>query len=239
MAPEQAAGDPTTDHRADLYALGIVGYEMLVGTPPFHGRAPQQLLAAHLTEKPPPIGSRRYDVPEALARCSCSCSKRIRPSVRRALPMFVRSLEDPAVVSGTFMSAAMPSAQRPNRVLWALAGAGILASVAAGGAWFTNRHAANTPRRRQRRADDARGRRQVDRRDAARQHQPRHERRVFRGRDDVRSVERHQPDSRRARRRIAEHHARRVGEPDRPRQVARHEHGARRAPCSATRRVCA
>src|SRR5215471_5525404 len=67
MAPEQAAGDPSTDHRADLYALGIVGYEMLVGTPPFHGRGPQQLLAAQLTEKPAPIGSRRYDVPEALA----------------------------------------------------------------------------------------------------------------------------------------------------------------------------
>src|SRR5262249_34458321 len=64
MAPEQAAGDPATDHRADLYALGIVGYEMLVGTPPFHGRAPQQLLAAQLTEPPPPIESRRYDVPE-------------------------------------------------------------------------------------------------------------------------------------------------------------------------------
>ncbi len=67
MAPEQAAGDPITDHRADLYALGIVGYEMLVGTPPFHGRAPQQLLAAQLTEPPSPIGTRRYDVPAALA----------------------------------------------------------------------------------------------------------------------------------------------------------------------------
>src|SRR5262249_32577439 len=67
MRTEQAAGDPSTDHRADLYALGIVGYEMLIGTPPFHGYAPQQLLAAQLTEAPPPIGSRRYDVPAALA----------------------------------------------------------------------------------------------------------------------------------------------------------------------------
>src|SRR5437016_109522 len=64
---EQAAADPNTDHRADLYALGVVGYEMLVGAPPFYGRTPQALLAAQLTEAPKPISSRRYDVPPALA----------------------------------------------------------------------------------------------------------------------------------------------------------------------------
>ena len=67
MAPEQAAADPNTDHRADLYALGVVGYEMLVGAPPFYGRTPQALLVAQLTEAPKPISSRRYDVPPALA----------------------------------------------------------------------------------------------------------------------------------------------------------------------------
>src|SRR5690348_1670825 len=40
MAPEQAAGDPNVDHRADLYALGCMAYELLAGTPPFHGRTP-------------------------------------------------------------------------------------------------------------------------------------------------------------------------------------------------------
>ncbi len=145
MAPEQAAGDPSMDHRADLYALGIVGYEMLVGAPPFHGRPPQQLLAAHLTEKPSPIGSRRYDVPAALNTLLMQLLEKEPGKRPKSAADVVRSLEDPAVVSGTFTPAAMPSAQRPRRVLWALAGAGILASVAAGGAWFTNRRAANTP----------------------------------------------------------------------------------------------
>src|SRR3989440_2827257 len=46
MAPEQAAGDPTVDHRADLYAVGAVAYEMLTGRSLFSGLSPQGLLAA-------------------------------------------------------------------------------------------------------------------------------------------------------------------------------------------------
>jgi serine/threonine-protein kinase len=140
MAPEQAAGDPLTDHRADLYALGIVGYEMLVGTPPFHGRAPQQLLAAQLTELPTPIGSRRYDVPEALAGLIMRLLEKDPNKRPRTAAEVARALEDPSVVSGTFASAAVLRQQAPKRVLWALAGAGLLASIAAGGAWFSNRH---------------------------------------------------------------------------------------------------
>ena len=55
MAPEQAAADPQVDHRADLYALGVVMFEMLAGSLPFHGRTPQALLTAQLSELPPPI----------------------------------------------------------------------------------------------------------------------------------------------------------------------------------------
>ena len=65
MAPEQAVGG-AVDHRADLYALGVVGYEMLAGWAPFEGRTAQQLLAAHATETPEPIARRRASVPPGL-----------------------------------------------------------------------------------------------------------------------------------------------------------------------------
>jgi TolB-like protein/tetratricopeptide (TPR) repeat protein/tRNA A-37 threonylcarbamoyl transferase component Bud32 len=67
MAPEQAAGDPATDYRADLYALGIIAYEALAGEHPYSGRSPQGMIAAHLTESPAPITERRRDLPPAVA----------------------------------------------------------------------------------------------------------------------------------------------------------------------------
>ena len=66
MAPEQAASDPATDHRADLYALGVIAYEALAGGHPFGGRSPQAMLAAHLAETPVPLPERCPAVSPAL-----------------------------------------------------------------------------------------------------------------------------------------------------------------------------
>jgi pentatricopeptide repeat protein len=73
MAPEQAAGDPSTDHRADIYAFGCMAYELLAGHPPFHGLSPHKLMAAHLGETPRPIEELRPDCPPALARLIARC----------------------------------------------------------------------------------------------------------------------------------------------------------------------
>ncbi len=55
MSPEQAAADPSVDHRADIYSIGVMGYEMLAGRCPFEGRSFQQILVAHATSTPQPL----------------------------------------------------------------------------------------------------------------------------------------------------------------------------------------
>ncbi|HEY4101822.1 MAG TPA: serine/threonine-protein kinase [Gemmatimonadales bacterium] len=67
MAPEQAAGDPNVDARADIYAFGCTAYELLSGNSPFSGRSPQAMLAAHMAEAPRPIRQLRPDTPPMLA----------------------------------------------------------------------------------------------------------------------------------------------------------------------------
>jgi serine/threonine-protein kinase len=66
MSPEQASGD-TLDGRSDIYSLGIVLYQMLVGTPPFDGPSSASILAQQLTQTPAPIRRERPDVSEEMA----------------------------------------------------------------------------------------------------------------------------------------------------------------------------
>ncbi|HXY18692.1 MAG TPA: serine/threonine-protein kinase, partial [Gemmatimonadales bacterium] len=73
MAPEQAAADPHVDHRADLYAVGAMAYEMLCGRPPFTGMTPQAQLAAHVTQAPDPVAAHRPSVPPALDALVMRC----------------------------------------------------------------------------------------------------------------------------------------------------------------------
>ncbi|HEY7897759.1 MAG TPA: protein kinase [Gemmatimonadaceae bacterium] len=74
MAPEQALGDPGTDQRADIYAWGVVAWELLGGAHPFAERKTMQaLITAHVTETPPSLTERRPEVPDALAALVMRC----------------------------------------------------------------------------------------------------------------------------------------------------------------------
>jgi tRNA A-37 threonylcarbamoyl transferase component Bud32 len=81
MAPEQLAADPAADHRIDLYAIGLLAYELLSGSSPFKGSSPQQTLARQMTERPTPPHIQRGDVPSALSAIVMRCLEK-DPSAR-------------------------------------------------------------------------------------------------------------------------------------------------------------
>jgi serine/threonine-protein kinase len=66
MAPEQALGETGIDGRADIYALGVVGHEMIAGSRPFDGATMQEVMIAHLTKEPTPLDQLRPETPVAV-----------------------------------------------------------------------------------------------------------------------------------------------------------------------------
>ena len=109
MAPEQAAAEPNLDHRADLYAVGVLGYELLTSRPPFTGRSSQEVLAAHMTQRPEPLCARRPACPPGLEAVIMRCLEK-RPADRwQSAEELLALLEPLAAPSG----GTTPTATRP------------------------------------------------------------------------------------------------------------------------------
>lgn len=81
MAPEQVTADPAVDQRVDIYAVGIVAYELFAGAPPFTGSSAQEIMAAHLTTEVEPLSRRRPSVSAALEFVVMTCLEK-RPADR-------------------------------------------------------------------------------------------------------------------------------------------------------------
>src|SRR6185436_12045151 len=100
MAPEQGMADPHMDGRVDIYAIGVVAYEMLTGATPFPGLNAQQTLAAHVTRAPVPVGQQREGLSPALEAVVMRCLAK-RPADRfQTADELVAALEPLALPSG-------------------------------------------------------------------------------------------------------------------------------------------
>jgi serine/threonine-protein kinase len=102
-APEQITGEPTTP-ATDLYAVGIVLYEMLAGVPPFDGPTPMATAVAQQTAPVPDLGTARPDAPPAVVRAVA------RAMARRPADRFGSAAEMRAALAG----AAAPTARYPR-----------------------------------------------------------------------------------------------------------------------------
>ena len=121
MAPEQAAADPNIDHRADIYSIGVLAYEMLSGRPPFTG-APQAVMLAQIATPPPPLLGVKPDVPPAIAQIVMRCLEK-DPARRFQTADELLDVID-ALVTPTGAPVATAARGRSRTLLW---GAGLAA----------------------------------------------------------------------------------------------------------------
>jgi serine/threonine protein kinase len=138
MAPEQATASPHTDHRADIYAFGIMAYELLTGHPPFVGRSAQAVLAAQVVEDPEPVERRRPAVPPMLAALVRECiAKRPaeRPQTAGQVMHVLDSIVTPSGGTAATTAVRLPSIQPAEsyRRKWPLVGGAVAVAALLGG----------------------------------------------------------------------------------------------------------
>lgn len=135
MAPEQIAVDPAVDHRSDLYALGVVAYEILAGAHPFAGRRAVALLAAHATEIPVNLANRRPGIPPGLAALVMSLLEKSPSDRPQTAEVVLRKLDE--IVTGHTTVSTTTGSRAPARSHWQVV-IGVIAAllILAVGAYF-------------------------------------------------------------------------------------------------------
>jgi serine/threonine-protein kinase len=120
MSPEQAGGDPATDARSDIYSLGCLLYELLVGHPPFGGQTAQEILARHMIDPVPSIRAVRTGVPEAVEAAVVKALAKAPADRHQSAETFATALG--AAVAGR---APEPARRRRSRTVVAAVATGV------------------------------------------------------------------------------------------------------------------
>ena len=147
MAPEQASGEGHVDARADLYAWGVVAYELLAGQPPFIRATPQNTLAAQVTATPEPVSHHRANVPGTLARLVMQCLEKKAADRPQTAEEVLRQLDQVLTPSGgmtptdtrPYQTAASRRARRQTLLIGAVVVAGLGVIGLLGWRWWQTR----------------------------------------------------------------------------------------------------
>jgi eukaryotic-like serine/threonine-protein kinase len=142
MSPEQAMGEREITARSDVYALGVVLYEMLTGDPPFTGSTAQAIVARVLTEPPRPILPQRHTIPPEVESAILVALEKLPADRFASAAEFADALKGrhsgPTRVSAAAPAAAPAPSRRTglDRVKVGLAAALALALLGAGWGWL-------------------------------------------------------------------------------------------------------
>ncbi len=147
MAPEQAVGEHL-DHRADLYAWGVVAYELLSGAHPFAGKSgASQLIAAHIAETPRALAEGVPTLPSAVSALVMQCLAKNpaeRPENAGVLLARLANVVTPGAESASGAAAATPRPQRASSALRLVVAGGVVAALALVG-WAIARAPSSAP----------------------------------------------------------------------------------------------
>ena len=143
MSPEQATADVSVDHRSDIYAVGVMAYELIAGALPFTGTSPQKVLAAHVMETPAALSKHRASVSPALESAVMRCLEK-KPADRWQSADELLAVLEPLATPSVGMaptSARLAPVERRRSYLLAV-GAVAAIGLVAGGMYYSGRRVA-------------------------------------------------------------------------------------------------
>ena len=132
MAPEQLAGDPNADHRMDIYAVGLLAYELVTGVSPFTGPSPRETLAAQLSHDPKPLHEVSAEIPRSLSTLIMRCLAKDPAARPQSADDILRELDSMTMPLGVTPQAGGIEAPKAKRSWMSIAAVAILAAALAG-----------------------------------------------------------------------------------------------------------
>jgi len=136
MSPEQAMGEREIDGRTDIYALGCVLYEMLLGEPPFTGPTAQAIVARVMTESPRGVAIQRHTVPPHVEQAIVRALEKLPADRFATAAEFATALHTPGFATASSAGIPAPRARRRQAAVLLVAGAGLLVTGALAGTLF-------------------------------------------------------------------------------------------------------